>query len=116
MNDEAKARYGAVENTTKTVVTPRKYREVFETKKEELTVDCKILSSYHNALKGNNPYMIRLIWCIARTQERKYAYEFFLVILKGNKNACSYKSTVTKIFLTRCFTQEQLCIHLIEFT
>jgi hypothetical protein len=65
--------------------------EVLRSKKEELTMDCKILSSYHNNFKMNNLYMIRLTWCIARTQETKYVYEFSLVILKGNKNACSYK-------------------------
>jgi hypothetical protein len=67
------------------------HREVLGSKKEELTMNCKTLSSYHNALKVNNPNMIRLISYIARTQESKYAYEFFLVILKGYKNTCSYK-------------------------
>jgi len=90
-------------------------RKFSDQKKEQLTRDCKILSPYHNALKGNNPHMIRLIWCIARTQEMKYAYEFFFVILKGNKNVCSYKSTVTKIFMAWCFTQE-VCVYLIELT
>jgi len=73
-------------------------------------MDCKTLSSYHNALKVNNPYMIRLIPYLARTQETKYAYEFFLVILKGYKNTCSYKTTVTKPFMAWCFTKEQLFI------
>jgi hypothetical protein len=51
---------------------------------------CKILTSYHNVFKGNKPYMMGLILCMTFIQETKYANDFFLVTLKGNKIACCY--------------------------